>query len=181
MKNALSALFGKQPTTADRGRGQDSPRDARHAADRAGATEDCQTAAARPATTKPARRDFADNWTWCHDPVIFGCLVDTVQGCVTFGLNGVTGPCVRFPDFPWQSGVRIGLNYLPDCGGESSYPRCIVSCATPPTTPPRMLVEANLPRTAAAHLARVGPNRPMNQIADMDERIRDFFTIHDLE
>ena len=122
-------------------------------------------------------RDFADNWTWCHDPVIFGCLVDTVQGCVTFGLNGVTGPCVRFPDFPWQSGVRIGLDYLPDCGGDSSYPRCIASCATPPT-PPRMLVEANHPMTAAGHLARVGPNRPLSQISDMSVRLHDFFTIH---
>ena len=124
-------------------------------------------------------RGFADRWTWCEDPVIFGCLVDTVQGCVTFGLNGVTGPCVRFPDFPWQSGVRIGLDYLPDChrGGDSSYPRCIASCATPPT-PPRMLVEGNHPRTAAEHLARVGPNRPLSQISDMFVRLHDFFTIH---
>ena len=122
-------------------------------------------------------RGFADRWTWCEDPVIFGCLVDTVQGCVTFGLNGVTGPCVRFPDFPWQSGVRIGLDYLPDRGGDSSYPRCIASCATPPT-PPRMLVEANHPRTAAEHLARVGPNRPLSQISDMFVRLHDFFTIH---
>ena len=41
MKNALSALFGKAPT-ADRGR-QDSPRDARHAADTAGSADDRRT------------------------------------------------------------------------------------------------------------------------------------------
>ena len=124
-------------------------------------------------------RGFADCWTWCEDPVIFGCLVDTVQGCVTFGLNGVTGPCVRFPDFPWQSGVRMGVDYLPDCGADPSYPRCIASCATPPT-PPRMLVEANHPRTAAEHLARVGPDRPLCQLADLEGRVHDFLTIHDM-
>ena len=53
---------------------------------------------------------FVDNWTWCDEPVIIGCLVDVVRGCVTFRLNGIDGPCVRFPGFPWQSGVRLGVD-----------------------------------------------------------------------
>jgi hypothetical protein len=47
---------------------------------------------------------FNDCWTWCDGPVIFGCLVDMVLDCVTFRINGVDGPCVRFPGFPWRSG-----------------------------------------------------------------------------
>jgi len=53
MKGALSALFGSKPT-ADRCGGREAQRDPRQAADRAGATEDCQTAAARPAPTNRA-------------------------------------------------------------------------------------------------------------------------------
>ena len=101
-----------------------------------------------------------------------------VRGCVTFRINGVTGPCVRFPDFPWQSGVRIGVDYFAD-GGSPAYPRCVVSCGTP-SPPPSMLVEANYPRTVAEHLARVGPDRPFSRISNMEEQVRDFFAIHDL-
>ena len=128
MKNALSALFGKAPT-ADRGR-QDSPRDARHAADRARAAEDRTTPAARPASTGA-----------------------------------------------WQGGVRIGVDYFPDAGDANTSKRCVVSCAAPPT-PPSMLVEANHPRTVVEHLARVGPNRHLSQIADMEVRVDDFLVTH---
>ena len=136
-------------------------------------------------------RAFNDCWTWCDSPVTFGCLVDMVLDCVTFRINGVDGPCVRFPGFPWRSGVRMGVDYLPDYGGNEKnndpitgeaqyYPRCVVSCATPPTTPCWMLVESEHPRTAAEHLARVGPDRPLCQLADLEGRVHDFLTIHDM-
>jgi hypothetical protein len=41
-----------------------------------------------------------------------------------------------------------------------------------------MLVEANHPRTVAEHLARIGPNRHLSQIADMEGRVDDFLATH---
>jgi hypothetical protein len=85
----------------------------------------------------------------------------------------------------------MGVDYLPDYGGNERtrnhatgeveyYPRCVVACATPPTTPWRMLVESDHPRTAAEHLARVGPDRFLCEVPDLEGRVHDFLTIHDL-
>ena len=127
---------------------------------------------------------------WCDDPVTIGCLVDVVRGCVTFRLNGIDGPCVRFPAFPWQSGVRIGVDFFPDCGGARAYenpttgevqyyPRCVVSCASL-KAPPSMLAEAEHPMTAAEHLAR-GPDRPLSLDDDVEGQARDFLQTHELD
>ena len=85
-------------------------------------------------------------------------LVDLVRGCATFGLNGLAGPCVRFPPGgAWRDGgVQIvtppGCIPMASVLGRSLGGRCIVSCATPPT-PPSMLAAASHPMTAAEHLA----------------------------
>ena len=91
-----------------------------------------------------------DSWSYCQDPVTMSVLVDMVRGCVTFGLNGLAGPCVRFPSEGWRNGVQVvarGFPQSPMNGG-----RCIVSCATPPT-PPSMLAAGSHPMTVAEHLA----------------------------
>ncbi|CAH0374404.1 unnamed protein product, partial [Pelagomonas calceolata] len=97
-----------------------------------------------------------DSWSYCQDPVTMSVLVDMVRGCVTFGLNGLAGPCVRFPaDDTWRSGVQLVARNFPllaPMDGGRSQGRCIVSCATPPT-PPSMLAAASHPRTVAEHLA----------------------------
>ena len=98
-----------------------------------------------------------DSWSYCEAPVTMSVLVDLVRGCATFGLNGLAGPCVRFPPgSEWRDGVQIATS--PGCIpmasvlGRSLGGRCIVSCATPPT-PPSMLAAASHPMTAAEHLA----------------------------
>ena len=77
--------------------------------------------------------------------------VDLVRGCATFGVNGLAGPCVRFPGEAWRNGLRVAARGFPVKavlhGG-----RCIASCATPPT-PPSMLAAASHPMTIAEHLA----------------------------
>ena len=93
-----------------------------------------------------------DSWSYCKDPVTMSVLVDLVQGCATFGLNGLAGPCVRFPaGDTWRSGVQVvaqGFPLISPMDGD----RCIVLCSTPPT-PPSMLAAASHPRTVAEHLA----------------------------
>ena len=88
----------------------------------------------------------------CKEPVTMSVLVDLVQGCATFGLNGLAGPCVRFPaGDTWRSGVQVvaqGFPLISPMDGD----RCIVLCSTPPT-PPSMLAAASHPRTVAEHLA----------------------------
>ena len=85
-------------------------------------------------------------------------LVDLVRGCATFGLNGLAGPCVRFPPGgAWRDGgVQIvtppGCIPMASVLGRSLGGRCVISCATPPT-PPSMLAAASHPMTAAEHLA----------------------------
>ena len=93
-----------------------------------------------------------DSWSYCEAPVTMSVLVDMVRGCATFGLNGLAGPCVRFPGDLWRrDGVQVSARGFPLAqvleGG-----RCIVSCATPPT-PPSMLAAASQPMTVAEHLA----------------------------
>lgn len=86
----------------------------------------------------------SDSWVYDAE-VTFGVLVDMRRGCVTFRLNGVDGPCVRFPGDLWRSGVRIAVDgfyhyeYV-------DHGRCIVSCATRPA-PPSILEAASNPRT----------------------------------
>ena len=97
-----------------------------------------------------------DSWSYCQDPVTMSVLVDLVQGCATFGLNGLAGPCVRFSGDAWRDGVQIatppGCFPMAAVVGRSLGGRCVISCATPPT-PPSMLAAASHPMTAAEHLA----------------------------
>ena len=96
-----------------------------------------------------------DTWTWCNEPVVFGVLVDLVRGCVTFRLNGIDGPCVRFPNVNWRRGVYISISRFPkdprhDMTGERM--QLVASCATPPV-PPSLLEAAAHPLTGAEHIA----------------------------
>ena len=91
-----------------------------------------------------------DSWSYCEAPVTMSVLVDMVRGCATFGLNGLAGPCVRFPGEGWRSGVQLVARGFPQSPMDGV--RCIVSCATPPT-PPSMLAAASHPMTVAEHLA----------------------------
>ena len=94
-----------------------------------------------------------DSWTWCEDPVVFGVLIDMVRGCVTLRLNGLDGPCVRFPGVEWRSGVQVLVNEFPVAGVINRYlPRTAISCATPPP-PPSLLLVAEGPMTVEEHLA----------------------------
>ena len=93
-----------------------------------------------------------DSWSYVTAPVTMSVLVDMVRGCATFGLNGLAGPCVRFPPGgAWRDGVQVCAQGFPLAqvleGGRS-----IVSCATPPT-PHAMLAAASHPMTVAEHLA----------------------------
>ena len=92
-------------------------------------------------------------WSWCEE-VVFGALVDTVRGCVTFRLNGVDGPCLFLGADWWGAeGVRIELSDFPGPGWENGGPLpLIVSCATPPV-PPSLLEAAANPLTGAEHVA----------------------------
>ena len=96
-----------------------------------------------------------DSWSYCEAPVTMSILVDMVRGCATFGLNGLVGPCVRFPD-DFGDGVQIvtppGCFPMASVLGRSLGGRCIASCDTPPP-PPSMLAAASHPMTAAEHLA----------------------------
>ena len=86
-------------------------------------------------------------------PVTMSVLVDMVRGCATFGLNGLAGPCVRFPPGgAWRDGVQVVARGFPQSPMGVNGVRCFVSCATPPTPPP-MLAAASHPMTAAEHLA----------------------------
>ena len=96
-----------------------------------------------------------DSWTWGEDPVVFGVLVDMVRGCVTFRLNGIDGPCVRFPNANWRGGVYISVSRFPkdprhDQTGELM--QVVASCATPPV-PPSLLEAAANPLGVFAHVA----------------------------
>ena len=94
-----------------------------------------------------------NSWSWCNDPVTFGVLVDMVRGCVTLRLNGLDGPCVRFPGVEWRSGVQVLVEEWPSPAViDRDLPRVAVSCATPPP-PPSLLVAAEEPMTVEEHLA----------------------------
>ncbi len=93
-----------------------------------------------------------DSWSYVTAPVTMSVLVDMVRGCATFGLNGLAGPCVRFPaGGTWRRGVQVDAWGFPP-GSVLDGGRCLVSCATPPT-PPSMLAAASHPMTVAEHLA----------------------------
>ena len=87
-------------------------------------------------------RSFGDRcWTWCADPVVFGVLVDMDRGCVTFRLNDMDGPCVRFPPTAqWREGVSLTVDEFPR---EDTSPRVVISCATPPAPPSLLAAAAN--------------------------------------
>ena len=71
--------------------------------------------------------------------------------CATFGLNGLAGPCVRFPGEGWRNGVHVQARGFP-VPAVLEGARCILSCATPPT-PPAILAAASHPMTVVEHLA----------------------------
>jgi hypothetical protein len=92
-----------------------------------------------------------DSWSY-KAPVTMSILVDLVRGCATFGLNGLAGPCVRFPaGGTWRRGVQVDAWGFPP-GSVLNGGRCVVACATLPT-PPSMLAAASHPMTVAEHLA----------------------------
>ena len=98
---------------------------------------------------------FGDEcWTWCDEVVVFGALVDMVRGCVTFRLNGIDGPCVRFPGDEWRRppGVWLTIQDFPNFRDDDSYPDVVVSCATRPV-PPSLLVAAKQPKYASEYYA----------------------------
>ena len=93
-----------------------------------------------------------DSWSYVDAPVTMSVLVDMVRGCATFGLNGLAGPCLRFPPGgAWRDGVQVSARGFPLTqvleGG-----RCIISCATPPTPPSMLAAAASQPMTVAEHL-----------------------------
>ncbi len=92
-----------------------------------------------------------DSWTWCDEPVVFGVLIDMVRGCVTFRLNGIDGPCVRFPNVNWRRGVHLSVSHFP-IEPEHDPMQIVVSCATPPV-PPSLLEAAANPLTLTEHVA----------------------------
>ena len=112
-----------------------------------------------------------DSWSYVTAPVTMSVLVDMVRGCATFGLNGLAGPCVRFPPGgAWRDGgVQIvtppGCIPMASVLGRSLGGRCVISCATPPT-PTWMLAAASHPMTVSEHLAagslRTEANTPVD-------------------
>ena len=85
---------------------------------------------------------------------MFGVLVDMDttldRGCVTFRLNEIDGPCVRFPPgSTWGGGVTIEVSEFPThrkgtppWENEEALP-VVVSCATPPVPPSLLEASAN--------------------------------------
>ena len=97
-----------------------------------------------------------EGWSWCEDPVIFGVLVDMNRGCVTFRLNAIDGPCVRFPNgfMLGADGVRIKMSEFPTDrkGTPPEEYSVVVACATPPV-PPSLLQAAANPLDVFEHVA----------------------------
>ena len=76
---------------------------------------------------------------------------------MTFRLNGIDGPCVRFPGSYWKSsgGAWIEISEFPsdEVHQETGEPLLVVvACATPPV-PPSLLEAAANPLTGAGHVA----------------------------
>ena len=90
--------------------------------------------------------DFRDVWKW-GEAVTFGALVDVPRRCVTFCLNGIIGPCVRFPACVRAGDIRLVCDYFPAANYFPACPRR-VSCATLPT--PASMLDVR-PKTCAQH------------------------------
>ena len=76
---------------------------------------------------------------------------------MTFRLNGIDGPCVRFPGSYWKSsgGAWIEISEFPadEVHQETGEPLLVVvSCTTPPV-PPSLLEAAANPLIGAEHVA----------------------------
>ena len=88
--------------------------------------------------------------------MIFGVLVDMNRGCVTFRLNAIDGPCVRFPNgfMLGADGVRIKMSEFPTDrkGTPPEEYSVVVACATPPV-PPSLLQAAANPLDVFEHVA----------------------------
>ena len=77
---------------------------------------------------------FDHSWTWNSDPVIFGLLVDTIRGCVTFRVNGIDGPCLdnsNLDGFSDTSRTFISVHDFPSDDVQSMQ----VEVSSPPCPP----------------------------------------------
>ena len=90
--------------------------------------------------------DIADLNHW-GEAAVFGALVDVPRRCVTFCLNGVVGPCVRFPAFV-NGEIRLVCDYFPDFPPDEWEGGRRVSCATLST--PASMLDVR-PKTCAQH------------------------------
>ena len=97
-----------------------------------------------------------------EDPVVFGVLVDMVRGCVTYRLNGLDGPSMKFPDYVRKA--RISVDRLP-VAGDRVVP-LVLSCATPPI-PSSLRAAAANPLTAKEHIA-AGTLEDVSDEIDLD-------------
>ena len=113
---------------------------------------------------------FRDVWKW-GEAVAFGALVDVPRRCVTFCLNGVVGPCVRFPPCVRVGDIRLVCDYFPDYPPDEWHGRRRVSCATLST--PASMLDVR-PTTCAQHLSlgtlTIAPN--------LAARVDDFLEVH---
>lgn len=75
---------------------------------------------------------FDHSWTWISDPVIFGLLVDTIRGCVTFRVNGIDGPCLDNSNYTTTtSRTLISVHDFPSDDVQSMQ----VEVSSPPCPP----------------------------------------------
>ena len=113
---------------------------------------------------------FCGEWQW-GEAVAFGALVDVPRRCVTFCLNGVVGPCVRFPACMRLGDIRLVCDYFPDYPPDEWHGRRSVSCATLST--PASMLDVR-PETCAQHHA-LGT---LIKAPNMAARVDDFLEVH---
>ena len=112
---------------------------------------------------------FCGAWEW-GEAAVFGALVDVPRRCVTFCLNGVVGPCVRFPAFV-NGEIRLVCDYFPDFPPDEWEGGRRVSCATLST--PASMLDVR-PKTCAQHHALGTLTKAPNLAA----RVDDFLVVH---
>ena len=81
---------------------------------------------------------FDHSWTWNSDPVIFGLLVDTIRGCVTFRVNGIDGPCLdnsNLDGFSDTTRTLVSISEFPSEFPSDDAPSMQVEVSSPPCPP----------------------------------------------